>query len=89
MKPLDERKVTRGSGGWEDFLAALADWTQVKSGQEEEPDPEDQAMLGQSLGSIQVLTRTYTWKMMTVRRVLVPLFQGLGRALVPDNKKDY
>ena len=71
------------------IYAALADWTQVKSGQEEEPDPEDQAMLGQSLGSIQVLTRTYTWKMMTVRRVLVPLFQGLGRALVPDNKKDY
>lgn len=32
------------------FPAALADWTQVKSGQEEEePDPQDQAMIGQSL----------------------------------------
>ena len=45
------------------FPAALADWTQVKSGQEEEePDPQDQAMPGQSLGIIQAMSRTYTWK---------------------------
>ena len=45
------------------FPAALADWTQVKSGQEEEePDPQDQAMPGQSLGIIQAMSRTYTWR---------------------------
>ena len=40
------------------FPAALADRTQVKSGQEEEePDPQDQAMPGQSLGIIQANDR--------------------------------
>ena len=44
-----KRRITRGSGGWEFFL--LLWLTGLKSSQdEEEPDPQDQAMQGQSLG---------------------------------------
>jgi hypothetical protein len=56
-----KRRITRGSGGWEFFL--LLWLTGLKSSQdEEEPDPQDQAMQGQSLGVCQQITRTCTWE---------------------------